>query len=124
MKVNEFFLFAIQLSNIGLTYSGGVCQRSETYLVFKSRRHECIRLIKYAFVSVSHVYVSHKKFVFLYDEVATLWLQNKVVSVDSKIIANVASLKPFWELWNEITMEDGHGVQGTEVMRQCGRMFV
>lgn len=69
---NFFLLFAIQLSNVELTYSEGVCQRNKTYLVFKTRRHECIRLIEYAFVSVSHVYVSHKKFVLLYDEVATL----------------------------------------------------
>jgi len=91
-KVNEF-LFAIRLSNVELTYSEEVDEPNKTYLVFKTRWHECIRLIKYAFVSVSHVYVSHKEFVFLYDEVATLWLQNKVVSVDGRMIDNITTLK-------------------------------
>lgn len=70
-KVNEF-LFAVRLGSVELAYSEEAGAPNKIYLVFKTRRHECIRLIKYAFVSVSHVYVSHKEFVFLYDEVATL----------------------------------------------------
>ena len=127
--INFFRLFAILLRNVELTYlEGGITDtevfgnddHNKTYLVFKTSRHECIWLIKYAFVSVSHVYVSHKKFIFLYHKFATLRLQNEVVSVDDKMIDHVTVLKPYlklvWHLWNEKTVEDDYGVFASELI--------
>lgn len=51
------------------------------YLIFKTRRHKCVRLIEYTLVSVRHVYVSHKKLIFSYSELFGICFQIQVFPV-------------------------------------------